>query len=247
MIRASVCMATYRGAPFVREQIESILEQLHDDDELVIVDDASPDDTVAVIAQIDDPRIRLHTESVNRGYVATFEKAIRRARGTYVLLSDQDDVWTPGRLELMISHLNTSLVVAGNYSVLGEDGRMPARRPLRPGFDGRIGWNTLAILVGYRPYFGCAMGFRRELVPVLVPFPGIFIESHDLWLAILGNATRSISHLSEVVVERRLHDYNVTPLKWRPLGTILAARLMLARGMVIARRRVRMRPPRPVR
>jgi glycosyltransferase involved in cell wall biosynthesis len=240
-------MATYRGAPFVREQIESILEQLRDDDELVIVDDASPDDTVAVIAQIDDPRIRLHTESVNRGYVATFEKAIRRARGTYILLSDQDDVWAPGRLELMISHLNTSLVVAGNYSVLGEDGRMPARRPLRPGFDGRIGWNTLAILVGYRPYFGCAMGFRRELVPVLVPFPGIFIESHDLWLAILGNATRSISHLSEVVVERRLHDYNVTPLKWRPLGTILAARLMLARGMVIARRRVRMRPPRPVR
>lgn len=239
-------MATYRGAPFVREQILSILEQLHNDDELVIVDDASPDDTAGVIQEIGDPRIRLHIEPVNRGYVKTFENAIRRARGTYILLSDQDDVWTPGRLQLMITHLDRSLVVAGNYSVLGENGRMPARRPLRPMYDGRTGWNTLAILIGYRPYFGCAMGFRRELVPDLVPFPEIFVESHDLWLAILGNATRSISHLSEVVVERRLHDYNVTPLKWRPLGVILTARLMLARGMVIARRRVGLRPPRRI-
>ncbi|WP_244893219.1 glycosyltransferase [Agreia bicolorata] len=246
MIRASVCMATYRGAPFVREQIDSILEQLHADDELVIVDDASPDDTVAVIEQVDDPRVRLHTESANRGYVRTFESAIRQARGKYIMLADQDDVWTAGRLELMITQLDTSLVVAGNYSVLGEEGRMPARRPLRPGYNRQFGWNTLAILVGYRPYFGCAMGFRCELVPDLVPFPEIFIESHDLWLAILGNATRSISHLSDVVVERRLHDYNVTPLKWRPLGTILTARLMLARGMLIARRRVRMRPPRSI-
>jgi glycosyltransferase involved in cell wall biosynthesis len=243
MIRASVCMATYRGAPFVRQQILSILEQLHNDDELVIVDDASPDDTVAIVEAIEDPRIRLHTESVNRGYVRTFENAIRRARGTYIMLADQDDVWTPGRLELMIGRLETNLVVAGNYSVLGEDGRMPARRPLKPEYDRQIGWNRLAIMVGYRPYFGCAMGFRRELVRDLVPFPEIFIESHDLWLAILGNATRSISHLGDVVVERRLHDYNVTPVKWRPLGTILTARLMLARGMLIARRRVRLRPP----
>ena len=57
------------------------------------------------------------------------------------------------------------------------------------------------------------------------------------------NAARSIAHVPDVVVERRLHDYNVTPLTWRPLGTILTARLMLARGLLIARRRVRMRPP----
>ena len=90
-IRASVCMATYKGAAFVREQIASILAELGPDDELVVVDDASPDETAAIVEGIDDPRIRLVRSPVNRGYVRSFEEAIRLSRGEYVFLSDQDE------------------------------------------------------------------------------------------------------------------------------------------------------------
>ncbi|MDO9397300.1 MAG: glycosyltransferase, partial [Herbiconiux sp.] len=125
-VRASVCMATYRGAAYVAEQIESIVAQLGPDDELVIVDDCSPDDTVAtIIATVDrlgESRVLLTRTDENVGYVRAFEAAIRRSRGRFVFLSDQDDVWTPGRHEAMIAGLSRALVVAGNHSILGRDG-----------------------------------------------------------------------------------------------------------------------------
>src|SRR6476619_5168785 len=92
--RASVCMATYHGARFVAEQIESILHQLGDQDELVVVDDASQDATVDIVSKYAaDPRVRLERNPDNLGYVRTFYKALRLARGDYLFLADQDDVW----------------------------------------------------------------------------------------------------------------------------------------------------------
>ena len=80
-LRASICMATYNGAEFVEEQLASILAQLGTDDEIVIVDDASKDDTVAKIRELTDPRIRLIEAAANQGYVRSFEQAVRASRG----------------------------------------------------------------------------------------------------------------------------------------------------------------------
>jgi hypothetical protein len=171
--------------------------------------------------------------------VRGFERAVGLARGEFLLLADQDDVWPAGRVDAMVTALGRARVVAGNYSVLGEDGRIPARWPLTEAQSHRNLMNEFGLLVGYRPYFGCAMGLRRDAVDVYLPIPGYFTESHDLWLAIVGNAARSIRHLPRVVVERRLHDANATPLRWRSVTKILGARIMLARGLLEARRRTR--------
>lgn len=244
VVRASVCMATYKGAAYVAEQIESIVAQLGPDDELVIVDDCSPDDTVAVIietvARLGESRVFLTRTDSNGGYVRAFAAAITRARGRYVFLADQDDVWTPGRHEAMIAGLARSLVVAGNHSILGRDGARLWYPPLRERTSRRHLLNLFAILIGYRPYFGCAMGFRREAIANgILPIPEYLHESHDVWIAITGNVRRSIRHLDEVVVERRLHDSNQTPLGIRGLGTILAARRMFLRLIAEAARRSR--------
>ncbi|MGA1835536.1 glycosyltransferase [Herbiconiux sp. 11R-BC] len=241
-IRASVCMATYRGAEFVAEQIESIVAQLGPDDELVIVDDCSPDDTVAVIiqtvARLGESRVFLTRTDHNVGYVRAFEAAIRRSRGRFVFLSDQDDVWTPGRHEAMIAGLARALVVAGNHSILGRDGARLWYPPLRSSTSQRPLLNLFAILIGYRPYFGCAMGFRREAIAGgILPIPSYVTESHDVWIAITGNVRRSIRHLELDVVERRLHESNQTPLGIRSLGTILRARRMFLRLIAEAVRR----------
>lgn len=99
----SVAMATYNGAEFVTEQIASILPQLAPGDEIVIVDDASTDDTLEVISRIDDPRIRLVRNEVNLGYVHTFERALATTRGEVIFLSDQDDEWFPERVSQMLA------------------------------------------------------------------------------------------------------------------------------------------------
>lgn len=238
-IRVSVCLAAYKGSRFIEEQIASILGDLGPDDELVVVDDASPDDTAEIVKGIRDPRIRFVGASVNKGYVRTFEQAVEMSRGEFIMLSDQDDVWIPGRVEIMLDALADHKVVAGNFDVLG-GGPRPWIPRLRSSDSARHLANLFAILIGYRAYYGCAMGIRRDALNYFVPIPSYVNESHDLWLAICGNVARSIRHLDESTVLRRLHDDNQTPAGWRSLVKIIKARMMIARLMFEALRRVRL-------
>ncbi len=237
-VRVSVCLAAHDGAEYVGEQVRSILDQLGPTDELVVVDDASADATVAVVESFDDPRISVHRNEINVGSVRAFERALGLARGAYLLLADQDDVWVRGRLAEMVAALQTDGVVATSVAVLG-DPPGPPRWPLRAGDSHRYAANVAAVLVGVRWYFGCAMGLRRDLLPVVLPFPAWLTESHDLWIGLVGNAAHEMRHLEAPSVERRLHGANQTPLHWRSLTTVLRARVMLARCLVEARRRAR--------
>lgn len=237
-IRASVCMATYNGARYIGEQLESILRQLGPDDELVIVDDASTDATVAQIRVIDDQRIRLVQADANQGYVKSFEQAALASRGSVILLSDQDDVWVEGRLGAMLEALQSASVVASNFDVLG-GGPRPRIPSLREADSTRAVANLWGILVGYRAYYGCGMAFRREVLPRFAPIPPYLRESHDLWLAILGNTLGSMRHLEQATLLRRIHDANATPRGWRSARKIFAARIVLLRLMVEAQKRVR--------
>jgi glycosyltransferase involved in cell wall biosynthesis len=235
-VRVSVCLAAHDGAEFLGEQVRSILDQLGPSDELMVVDDASSDGTVAVLESFGDPRIALHRNQSNVGYVRTFERALSLARGAYLLLSDQDDVWMPGRLEAMVAALDRDGVVASSVAILGAP-TGPPRWILRDKDSHRYATNVAAVLVGVRWYFGCAMGLRRDVLGTVLPFPSWLTESHDLWIGLLGNTLHEMRHLEAPSVARRLHDANQTPTRWRSLPEILRARVMLARCLVEARRR----------
>lgn len=241
-VRVSVCMATYNGERFLRPQIESILQELEPQDELVVVDDASTDGTLAALASFADPRIRVHARSDNRGYVRTFEEALELSTGDVVLLSDQDDVWVPGRRALFVSALETSAIAASNLVLLGSDEPLPnplTRRPWRLRADrSRQGVrNALRILAGMAPYYGCAMAIRRDVVDRVLPFPAYLDESHDLWLALFGNAHRTMTHIEAPTIRRRVHDANASPSRPRGIRAVLRARVMLLRAWGTARRR----------
>lgn len=243
--RVSVCMAAYRGEAFIAEQLLSILAQLDAGDEVVVVDDASPDGTVAAIREVGDPRIRLITRSENAGYVRAFELALSEARGEFLLLADQDDVWLPGRVEAMVAALQDADVVATNLSTLGGPDRI--RGPYGQA-DWRLHYrdsghrlrNTFGVLAGNMPYYGCAMGVRRAALDRgILPFPNILIESHDLWLALWGNLNGTITHLGRRTVARRFHDNNASPNRPRGVRAALGSRVLLLRLIAELRRRRR--------
>ena len=237
-IRASICMATYNGSRYIEEQLESILRELGPNDEIVIVDDASSDGTVERIRSFRDARIRLIEAASNQGYVKSFEQAALASRGDAIFLSDQDDVWVEGRLDAMLAALGSAAVVASNFDVLG-GGDRPGIPLLQESDSARHRANLFGILVGYRAYYGCGMAFRREVLASFAPIPPYLRESHDLWLAILGNSAGSIRHLDGATLLRRIHDDNATPRGWRSMRVILAARVVLLRLMLEARRRLR--------
>lgn len=232
--QVSVCMAAYNGSAHIEEQIASILPQLQDGDEVVIVDDASTDDTAKVIEALADPRIRLIRAETNRGYVKTFEAALTASKGDYIFLSDQDDVWIPGRVDAMVAELQHADVVASNFGYFGQTPRRIESLRLRSSDSTRRWANLLMLWVGVRPYYGCAMAFRSSAKNVILPFPGFLVETHDQWIALVGNLRGSMAHLEANTLNRRLHENNTTPKKARSLVLILRARIMLARAFLVA-------------
>lgn len=244
--RISVCMASYNGSLHIEEQVRSILSELGPRDELIIVDDCSTDQTVELISEVSDARIRLISLPSNRGYVKTFERALEEARGDYVFLSDQDDIWIPGRVELMIRSMGEhSLVVSNCKHIEGTAGRFQEIR-LRARDSRHTVRNALGILVGYRLHWGCAMALRRTLLEQVLPFPRYMTESHDQWIAMVGIANRSVQYLEADTILHRLHGENLTPKGIRSLRKIISARISFLRNLVSAVVRSKGRQAKPV-
>lgn len=247
MTRASVCMATYNGRRFLKIQVRSILDQLGPDDELIIVDDASSDDTPDEVHDFADRRIRVLVNPRNLGVNGTFERAMAEASGRFILLSDQDDVWLPGRLEQMIAACQRPGVefVATNYSLIDAEGNvvgdgLAAR--LKADDDHRRIRNLAGIFQGRMNYYGCAMAMTARFRDAALPFPAS-LECHDIWLAVIGNVCGNVAHLEQDSVAHRVHGNNASIIS-RPFLTKLWARTGLAKQVAIAWiRRTRFREP----
>ena len=236
-VSVSVCIATYNGEKYIQRQLTSILDQLSDDDEVIVVDDCSTDRTVATIRQIGDRRIGIHSNDRNMGEVFSFGRALTLAKNDFLFLSDQDDIWVPGRVSVMQQRLveTGAGVVASNFRWI-----TAAEDLLDVPFDGvaardsdRHLANIVAIFAGRTNYVGCAMALRREFVPMVVPIPS-FVESHDLWIALASNLAASNAHLDESTLLKRKHDKNVTStVSTRSLYRKLRSRVVFAMCLVV--------------
>ena len=113
----SVCIATYNGQQFIREQIDSILCQLSSDDEIIVSDNGSADDTISIINSIDDKRIRIIEGPRKHSPILNFEKALKEAKGEFVFLADQDDLWKPNKVETCMKWLKKYYCVVSDAEV----------------------------------------------------------------------------------------------------------------------------------
>lgn len=233
MTRVSVCMATYNGAPYLREQLDSILSQLHPEDELIVSDDNSTDGTRSIIASYDDPRIRLIVNPGQRGHVQNFAHAMTHASGQFIALSDQDDIWVDNRLEKMLDQLRPmppcSLVV-GDFVEFGNAGSGGCQSQLGSSPRYRL-VQLYRIFLGQTKYFGSAYLFRRELIRFVLPIPK-HIEAHDVWIAMNACTHGKISHLQMTTLMRRLHGNNLTPARHRGLWPVFRSRAFYLLGLL---------------
>ncbi|WP_439890364.1 glycosyltransferase [Ralstonia sp. 25C] len=122
----SVIMPAYNHAPFVAESIRSVLTQDYEDLELLVADDGSPDETVAAIRSISDPRMQIFPHEVNRGAGVVTRELISRCRGKYIALINSDDAWLPGKLSYQVDILESNAELAavfGRAQYFDRDGR----------------------------------------------------------------------------------------------------------------------------
>jgi glycosyltransferase involved in cell wall biosynthesis len=180
--RVSVCMAAYNGGAFVEGQLKSILPQLKADDEVVIVDDGSTDETLQRIEKVGDDRIRLMRHERNSGVVATFEDAVRMATGDILFLCDDDDLWAPTKVRQFLAAFERRPdveIVTSRVRMIDENDRpLPDSQINRggrfiPGF-----WRNLYM----NHYQGSAMAIRASLLGRVLPFPLHRLFLHDAWI-----------------------------------------------------------------
>jgi len=202
-------MASYNGDRYIQEQIASILPQLSEQDELVVVDDASSDRTKERIVEFNDPRIKLIEHDENQGVVATFEEAMRNAAGDILFLSDGDDIWAPNKVARVLrafAENPQAQVVATGIALIDQDGHPLDSRDYTKGR--RFTPALLPNLVRNR-FQGSAMAFRSSLLPKILPFPKRKGFLHDAWIGARNELTGGMTvYLDEPLLYYRRHASN---------------------------------------
>lgn len=237
----SVALATYNGAAFIAAQLDSILPQLGEDDQIVVVDDGSTDETVDRIARYADRRIEIFPNATNQGVLASFERALAAARHEIVFLCDQDDVWLPGKVDAVCARFTSDprvLLVLSDAEVIDDGGRILERSfmALRGGFRAGFG----ATLVRNR-YLGCTMAMRRRLLGWALPIPRD-VPMHDMWLGSLAALLGRVEFIDRALVQYRRHAGNASPGRPQSIPTMVRWRWRLLKNVLMRLRAERRRP-----
>lgn len=209
----SIALATYNGEEFLREQLDSVLNQTFQDFEIIVCDDCSTDHTLDILEEYKqlDARIRVYQNDCNLGFIKNFEKAIRYCNGEYIALCDQDDRWVPEHLSILLNIIGDKHIACGNARFIDRYGndlhstiidRDYLVMPLKSGTD------LLYRLFFYRNSFqGASMLINRKFLEVALPIPEV-AKYHDVWFSILSCMYGGIAFTSEIVNEYRQHGNN---------------------------------------
>jgi glycosyltransferase involved in cell wall biosynthesis len=195
----SVLLAVHNDARYLPAALHSVLQQTIDDFELIVVDDASTDETPQILSATGDRRLIVLRNEEQLGLAASLNRGLDAAQGRYVARLDADDVALPNRLELQLASIGDAGVVGGAVRDLDENGRTGQlhRNPLGP-----LGVRWLSLFSS--PFFHPTVLVSREALGDLRYDP-VYLESedYDLWTRLLAKAEGR--NLAEPLVLKRVH------------------------------------------
>ena len=199
----SVCMAAYNGEKYIREQLLSILPQLGPMDEVIVSDDGSSDRTREIVESLHDLRIHWIENHGEHGYTQNFENAMRHCHGDHIFLADQDDVWKPNKVAVMMKALEHKSFAVHDTEMTDEDlvtfdPSQFDRYHVKPGF-----WHTFV----RNRYNGCCMAFTRKFMEKALPFPADHdLCRYDYWLPYIAEFEHDSAFVKESLIYYRRHS-----------------------------------------
>jgi glycosyltransferase involved in cell wall biosynthesis len=198
-------MAVHNGALFLQQQIESILPQLNQEDELIISDDKSTDSTLEIIKSYHDARICLLPPRKFGSPTKNFEYLLGRCKNEIIFLADQDDVWHPRKIEIMVSELTSCDLVVCDCQLIDGAGKVINSSF----FELNRSQNGLINNLMRNSFVGCCMGFKRKILKKTLPFP-LKIAMHDQWIGLIAQRFFKVKFIPQTLVDHRRHSSNYT-------------------------------------
>ena len=210
-----ILMATYNGEKYLKEQIESILNQTYKNIRLVISDDCSKDGTREILKQYEqDERIEVHYHEKNQGYIKNFEYLLKQVKNDIYMLSDQDDVWLPEKVEKSYETLikNDADLAFGDLEVVDEN-----LNTIYESFnkfmllDRKIEKyiNSYKVNYLYNCVTGCTLISKSKWIKEIVPIP---TDSkyliHDHWMGLIVALNGELAYMPERYIKYRQHGNN---------------------------------------
>jgi glycosyltransferase involved in cell wall biosynthesis len=203
----SIAMATYNGASYLRQQLDSLAAQQRLPDELVITDDFSTDATPAIIeafaASAPFP-VRFFPNDHRLGVRDNFQRALSLTIGQIVLMSDQDDAWLPSKIARVAKLLeeNPTTLVVMNDKIIADDQLRPSNTTMLSNIRNYGAPSSLFVA-------GCCSAIRRDWLEVALPIPE-GIAWHDVWIVGLAYDLDVVQLCEEPLQYYRRHDSNVS-------------------------------------
>lgn len=213
----SIAMTTYNGDRYLRQQLDSILNQTHSDFELIVCDDCSTDSTREILSEYEkkDDRIRVVLNKGNLGFKKNFEKAISLCQYDFVALSDQDDVWEKNHLEKLMDLIGDADVACGNARLIDEGGK-----GLGLNLDQTDGLSFVPqgdlllyrIVAGAGAFQGASMLIKKDFFDKALPIPDDVIF-HDAWFSACACLSNGLKYTYDIVNNYRQHRSQITTHK----------------------------------
>lgn len=203
----TVLMPVFNGARYLREAVRSVLAQTFTDFELLAIDDGSTDESLAILSEMPDSRIRIERNARNMGLVATLNRGLAEARGEWIARQDADDLSAPGRLASQMEFMrgNPAVPLIGSDAWLIDGNGRPTGRWRTGGHADLVAWD----LCFRAPFAHGSALFRRSVVADRM---GGYhdmkaCEDLDLWSRIAREF--SVATLRQPLMKYRLHEASI--------------------------------------
>lgn len=202
----SVIMASYNGELFIKQQIDSIVKQLSSNDELIISDDGSTDNTLKIINYFTEKyeNVKL-VRGPCKGVAKNFENAFKYCKNDIVVFSDQDDIWRPEKIRNIKKSFDETNKNVLLHDAVFFDVSNPAdykylfnERPPKHGVIPNILKNS---------FYGCCMAFKRDFLNKYIPFPKNII-AYDQYLGLCAEKEHTLFFLPKILIKHRYHKSN---------------------------------------
>ena len=222
MERVDILLATYNGEKYLREQIDSILNQSYKDFRLIISDDCSQDNTKSILDEYvqKDGRIIVYCQKKNLGVTQNFEFLLSKVESDYYMFSDQDDIWKEDKIEKCINKIkeeNADLVYS-DLEVVDENLNVIYDSYWKlKGFYNRIkNYNDFKSLYLNNYITGCTMHSKKEWIERILPFPkNSEFVIFDYWIALMISQDGKMVYIEEPLTKYRQHKKNTIGSKKR--------------------------------